>query len=347
MPEQKENFGTALYYPYINVQNIDWLKYSLLYWDNIRCITPSSAYFEGDIKYLFDEGFIIPTSPKTYSTDASVYFVKRMQKYCYDQGKLDIKARKYLNKNFPELKDITLHDEKLNEKIFQEMGHKVFLGHFVEGTSRFYHAQPYISALYLMTLAAEMSKKIRVPMLTDIPGLSGLGQHILWSDTIIPEETSQDNILMQLNIDFPSSEQLAKLSFEDILIVNRKRSVERRRFRNVVEEIRYQAQNFDDLNALTDFLNDKKRDIQQSINDHQKSLRDIGIKDFTSTVKAAWPLLLAFPIGAVAGTFTGILSALGLSGLSIAYSKTAISQEKRKAINDCPWHYLMNLEQEL
>jgi hypothetical protein len=347
MPNDQNNFGVALYYPFINVQNLDWLKCSLLYWDSIRCITPSSDYFEDDIKYLFDEGLIIPTSPKEYSTDASVYFVSKMQKYCHNQGELDIKARKYLDKNFPELKNLTLHDEKLNEKIFREMGHKVILGQFVDGDSRFYHAQPYISALYLMTLAREMSNKIRAPMLTDVVGLSGLGQHILWSDTIIPEETNQDNILMQLNIDFPSSEQLAKLSFDDILIFNRKRIDERRRFRNAVENIRSESQKIEDPNALADYLNDQKQDIQQAIHNHQKSLRDIGIKDFTSTIKAAWPSLLAIPIGAVAGASVGVLSALVLSGLSIAYSKTAISQEKRKAINDCPWHYSINLEQEI
>jgi len=347
MEQNKNNYGIALYYPFINVQDINWLKSALLYWDHIRCITPSTDYFKDDIKYLSDEGLIIATDPKDYRIEASGRFLKKLQKYCNNQGALDAKVRNYIEERFPELKDVPIHNEKLEEKLFQEMGHKVLLGHVVNGVSRFYHARPYISILYLMTLASEMSKKIRVPMLTDILGLSGLGQYILWSNDIIPQETDQNEILVQMDMEFPSSQDLLRLSFDDICIFREKRSEERRRFRRAIEEIRIQAQSIDDPNALADLLNDHKRQVQQAINDHKRTLRDIGIKNFTSSIKASWPSLFGISIGQIAGGLSGILSAIGLAGISIAFNKTSISQDYSREIKDCPWHYLINLEKEL
>jgi len=347
MTDKLSDFGVSLYYPFINVQDTEWLKCALLYWDAIRCIAPEQHHFNDEIKYLSDEGAIIATNPKPYSLDASVAFVKKMQKYCHNQGALDTKVRCFLEERFPELKDVTIHNDKFCEEIFREMGHKVALGHFEGGVSKFYHAQPYIAALYSMVLAMEMSTKINAPMLTDIPGLSDLGQYILWSDNIIPPKTQQDNVLMQLNVDFPASEQLAELSFDDILGFRQQRNDERRRFRRAVEEIRRKAQELDDPSALSDYLNEQKQEIQQSINDHRKTLNDIGIKNFTSSLNIAWPCLFGVAIGEIAGGVAGVLSAIGMVGMSLVKNKITVSQEHYKEIKNCPWHYLINLEQEL
>jgi len=319
----------------------------LLYWDSIRCIAPEKHYFNDEIKYLSDQGVIIATNPKPYYVGASVAFVKKIKKYCYNQGELDKKVRSYLDERFPELKDVTIHRDKFCEEIFRQMGHKIQLGHFEGGISKFYHAQPYITALYLMFLATEMSNKIHAPMLTDIPGLSELGQYILWSDDIIPTEKQQDNFLMQLDIDFPSSEQLTNLSFDDILRFRHQRNDERKRFRRAVEEIRRTAQELDDSNALSDYFNEQKKEIQQAIKDHRKTLNEIGIRNFTSSLNIVWPCLFGIAIGEIAGGPAGILSAISMVSISILKNQLTVSQERHKETKDCPWHYLINLEHEL
>jgi hypothetical protein len=152
---------------------------------------------------------------------------------------------------------------------------------------------------------------------------------------------------VQLNVDFPASEQLERLSFDDILKFRQQRNDERRRFRRAVEEIRGKAQELDDPSALSDYLNEQKQEIQQSINDHRKTLNDIGIKNFTSSLKIAWPCLFGVAIGEVAGGVIGLLSAIGMVGISLAKNRVTVSQERHKEIKNCPWHYLINLEQEL
>lgn len=348
MTEQAENFGIALYYPFINIQDIDWLKGALLYWETIRCITPSTDYFQDEIKCLSDEGVIIATNPQPYSTNTSLIFIKKMQKYCHNQSELDSKVRKYLEEKFPELKDVTIHEDKFSEQIFRELGHKILLGHpDKSGVIKFYHAQPYIALLYLAILAKEMSKNINTPMLTDVSGLSGLEQQILWSEEIIPAETEPENFLLQLDINFPSQKELEKLSFDDILKFRQKRIDERQRFRKAIENIRSKAQELKDSNALADYLNEQKHEIQRATSDHQKTLHDIGIKSLTSLLNITWPSLFGIAVGQIAGGLAGVLSAIGVAGISLANSKIKISQEYRKAIKDCPWHYLINLEKEL
>lgn len=347
MTDKSNNFGIALYYPFINVQDIEWLKGTLLYWDAIRCIAPEQHYFTDEIKYLSDEGVIVATNPKPYSTDASVVFAQKIQKYCHNQGELDAKVRNYFEERFPELKDVSIHGDKFREEIFREMSCKVILGRFEGGKSKFYRAQPYITTLYLIVLATEMSKKINAPMLTDIPGLAGLGQYVLWSDNIVPSETQQDSILMQLDIDFPASGQLVKLSFDDILRFRQQRKDERRRFRKAVEEIRCKAQELDDPNALADYLNEQKQEIQQSLNDHNKTLSEIGITNFVSGLNVSCPALIGTAVGVCLDSVNTVLASIGGICLSLAKWRAQVSKAIRDETKKCPWHYLISLEQEL
>ena len=56
-------FSNALYYPDIDIQNMDWLKTSILFWDSISTIVPESLenpYKQRDTQYLSDIGFLRP-----------------------------------------------------------------------------------------------------------------------------------------------------------------------------------------------------------------------------------------------------------------------------------------------
>lgn len=56
-------FSNALYYPTIDIQNTDWLKTAILFWDSISTIVPESLrnpYKVRDTQYLSDIGFLRP-----------------------------------------------------------------------------------------------------------------------------------------------------------------------------------------------------------------------------------------------------------------------------------------------
>src|SRR5712691_1609283 len=56
-------FGTALYYPYIDIHDGRWLRSAILFWNEIQTIAPSSIstpYRERDTKICAQEGYIRP-----------------------------------------------------------------------------------------------------------------------------------------------------------------------------------------------------------------------------------------------------------------------------------------------
>lgn len=59
MPE----FGTALYYPFIDINDPRWLRTAILFWDEIRTIVPTAIedpYVNPETRLLQDEGLLAP-----------------------------------------------------------------------------------------------------------------------------------------------------------------------------------------------------------------------------------------------------------------------------------------------
>lgn len=366
MAGQINDFGVALYYPYINIDNIEWLKAALLYWDKIRCINPDKKYFDEEIKILVDEEIVEAADPRDYSKEASQAFLEKLSSRTSRLSELDILYDKHFKNSHPGLRNLSLHHTKFSEKVFEKAGLKVLIG-----DGDFYNAQPYISLLYLTMLASKMSKSNHTPLLTDIPGLASLGQCFLWSNDILSNEVESENLFMKLNIPFPTYDRLEKVTFADILSFHNKRGDERRRFRKAIEGIRNTAKSLDDPVAFNDYLNEQKKEIGSAFKDHKKALEDIEVKDFVTGLNIVQPLLSkmckgAFvggslggaagtagggPIGGATGaTVGGVIGAIGgVVDFSCSFikNKISISKEFDKEINDCPWHYLINLEQEV
>jgi len=55
--------GSALYYPHIDIDDGQWLRSAVLFWDEIKTIAPTavrSPYRNNDTEILWKEGFIEP-----------------------------------------------------------------------------------------------------------------------------------------------------------------------------------------------------------------------------------------------------------------------------------------------
>lgn len=56
-------FGSGLYYPHIDIENPDWLRSAVLFWDELQTIAPRAVrtpYKNKDTKILWKEGFLEP-----------------------------------------------------------------------------------------------------------------------------------------------------------------------------------------------------------------------------------------------------------------------------------------------
>lgn len=55
--------GSALYYPHIDIDDPQWLRSAVLYWDEVKTIAPSAVrkpYQNKDTIILWKEGFLEP-----------------------------------------------------------------------------------------------------------------------------------------------------------------------------------------------------------------------------------------------------------------------------------------------
>src|SRR6516165_11094747 len=56
-------FGSALYYPYIDIEDGKWLRSAILFWDEIQTIVPTSIkkpYKSKDTRICAEEGYLSP-----------------------------------------------------------------------------------------------------------------------------------------------------------------------------------------------------------------------------------------------------------------------------------------------
>lgn len=57
------SYTKALYYPTIDIDDSEWIKNAILFWDEIDTIVPeaiSSPYKNNDSRFLYDEGILKP-----------------------------------------------------------------------------------------------------------------------------------------------------------------------------------------------------------------------------------------------------------------------------------------------
>jgi hypothetical protein len=331
--------GTALYYPYIHVRTPDQLKSALLYWDRVRRIVPPSvqtgnyAYEDdADSRLLADNDLLIATSPGPYETVAADQFLSHIEPQSPKFRIDEVAARDLANNNRG------IHIEKLGGNVLyklQQMGLAHRFGDWVS-------MHDSVGAFYMFCLASEMAKQMDAPLMADSNQDAELGQSLLFEPTATADIT---DMLLDLTVDLPHEKQLHDISMKTIATFARKHAAERKRFRDAVENILNTARSNPDPNALADFLNSKRKEIDEAVSDHRKTLDELHVGGVSGAAKLTVPAgfaagLAAYPISPMAAS---ILAGLGLivGGISVyAETRGKLRQAKRSS----PYHYLLSIE---
>lgn len=126
-------FGTALYYPTIDIHDEDWLKTAYLFWDGIRTIVPQSmvgnSYRNNTTEYLAEIGYIKPivVSSNSAFLKPIVDTVKRYAQTEEGMAFLNQRAPEdiYINPYDDDRSQFYLHHEKLPFEIQQLVADKI------------------------------------------------------------------------------------------------------------------------------------------------------------------------------------------------------------------------------
>ncbi|MBL8566376.1 MAG: hypothetical protein JNM89_11730 [Hyphomicrobiaceae bacterium] len=124
-------FGSALYYPYIDISDPKWLRSAVLFWDDLRTIVPRAIrdpYKRGDTRILWQEGFLEPLRCDLHSeviNTLGMRVVRLMDQHGLNFGRSTddpnayslIHAQKVGNNIRDEFRRARIHPEKISVEL--------------------------------------------------------------------------------------------------------------------------------------------------------------------------------------------------------------------------------------
>lgn len=354
-------FSNALYYPNIDIQNIDWLKTSMLFWDSISTIVPESLkepYKQRDTQYLADIGFLRPLY--VHSNDKSVVGIEQdildilnspefLQIVCSSQNnkysriwneKMSYSVKKQLR--------YMIYSDKMSYKIQNEIRHLI---HDFD-KSEVYFIDNKFAYIYMITLANKLCEDHSLGMITDdIPcfNISNTvrfgNQTSIYSEERFFNKRAREHQLEQgvlLDYIIKGISISPDTSIEELIDFKNHHKDELGLFRTQLSKL---TQDFD-ANKPVEIIQHEIEDLYKnefvpSFDNFKKALKSSKIKWFTnsffkvslfSTSSTSVPMaLLGLPVEQA--LFAGI-------GISIITSLISYNINKMESLRNSPYSYL-------
>lgn len=340
---QPSSFGKALYYPYIHIQNENWLKLALLYFDGIRRIVPQYADLHDSpvVREVVDRGLLEKTFPESYREAAENKFredfLPLLEQEKTEASMVLEQATQTFSKN--RVSTSFLHLEKMTHKLcmhLEALGLARKDGDWLEVDSN-------VAGSYMMCLATVMSSKIQAPLVTDTPEYKGLGEYLSFGQ--IPKKASEEphSILFQLGIDFPDFQSLEDVPISRILHFHEHHRDERRRFRQTIEAIMKAANESNDPIALEDRLSEQRGEIESALRDHRRTLDELNVRFLGSLLSVSAPTAIATAAGLAIPPVATVLTGVGVA-VSLVKWWAEVRGSQREAVKKTPWHYLLSVQ---
>ncbi len=334
--------GTALYYPNLK-PDLGWLKSSLLYWERVRRIVPNALRFEvrdsKEVNQAAGAGCLLTGDPRDYAVAAAELFKARVLPWANRESEQSATMwGTFANRRGA--------DYVYSSKMSEELRDLLLRSGRAEKRGDWMRMAVDLSAGYMACLATVMSREMGCPMVTDVPRVAPGGEYLLHADAL-PEECDGEAVrrsfLLRLGIEFPTADSVANLTMRQILDFRERRADERRRFREAVEALGVGCAELKDPAAIEDFIVQKRGEIKSAIRDHRKALREARIETGVSALAISTPAMAAAGAATVAGTvFAPVLAGIGIAVSLVAWWVKHRART-RKAIRECPWHYVQSL----
>ncbi len=374
---QATKVGKAFYYPYIEIQDINWLKQALLYWDGLRRIVPPdySPNDSFDVCQVIDTGFLENTSPENYRQAASERFLQQFkplgsksilsqveQLLSYDSvsqknfllSETDFfshDAEEFLGIDFWDINNLrnlipveNLYEGQATDEVFKILESFRLANKSDDDTS--YEVHALLGGFYRMCLATEMSEKIGISLVTDSYHYKKCVEYLSFGEPLINNPSdAQFGVLVELGIEFPTSQFLEQIPLSEIIKFHNRRKDERKRFREAIESTISGVKSISDPYALQDYFKTRKDEVQSAFQEHRRALTDLNIDSFNSLLKVNVPTTITATVaaGLVAAPIAPVIAGVGIT-VGLVTWWTEVSR-KTKDANKSPWHYLLSIKE--
>lgn len=349
------SFSKALYYPSIDINDENWLKSAILFWDEINTIVPYSIqnpYSNYTTQYLSDEGIINPirvNPDSVYVREASedalkfVVSTEGMEMLSYSDTTFSNKESLFIRRGL-------IHESKMDYILGRELRRIMKLGPNKEG----YYAIDYRFVNYYMTLLAKSiseNKSLAVvsnnAMNNRLINTARFDKEINYSfDYSIPDITLKQGILTNCMLDNIIISETNTL--KDIVDFRKHYKDELARFRTNLSKLIEPITSVPSYEALQNQITTVyTQEFLPAYHDLQKALHGSKIRWFFDNLSK----LCVFSVSTTAAPMLlglGAPQALMLSaGISIVSSVIAYNVQKQEKLRENPYTYLLNINKEL
>ncbi len=269
---------TILYYPNINIQDGQWLRNALLYWDNISSIVPYDNYgdLSPELLYLQNLGIYEPIYPQDlfrseYADDFCESIVKRISRYEKEQDRNFSRAgarkvRIHKEKIYAPALHTLIHYRKLPPKLLDYFTDKRHINDY--DTYGWMEIDSKIAHIYMRTLA-EYSIKC-----SDKDIVLGTDKVINSQDIYRSTRHRHDTQCCYLNIINCLPQPSTNVSFEEIIDFKVRRADELNAFRQKIHELEQNVYRSQGIEEIKYYENRFIEGWQNCSNDYYKALKD-------------------------------------------------------------------------
>ncbi len=282
-------FNKALYYPWIDIEDMGWLKTSALYWEQVSTIVPKNygvAYQNRDTRILESEGILRPLIVNS-SITSSPFFRNQVINFFEEYEKHYLRL---LSEQGTNQLDHRIYWEKIDSKLHSFIKEK--LNTF---NDEYFMADRYFADFYMTLLANYLSKRNGLSLITDTPILNSVGVDIANNHEIkrlrresIPSRKAYN----QSDVEKLYESMLANISFQHVGVAPDTDIDKIIKYRNKYSDYigQYRAElkkmvrlmkedEFESISELSSAIDSVvKNNIKPALNDLEKSLLDDKIK---------------------------------------------------------------------
>ncbi len=365
------SFGHALYYPYINLKDKNWLKHAFLFWDKISRIVPRSvspADNEDIIRIKYETGFIENYSPdrwvisnafrsfsdylKNILENDEFYRYYRRRYFEEDEWdyhrrrrfRNDFDFRRQIFKSIAESSGSYIHIEKLDRRLKNLL---IDLGLAIPGDTEWDNwikIDNEFGYIYMTYLAKSISIEKSLPIVTDVEHFYSASEFFekdFVRDYNAEFEYSLGNLLIATFV----PKDINSVPFDKLIELRSKYSAERIAFFNIVSDLCQKIQSIDTKSALEDALNHYSTDLINQTKELKSCYENNKIETITKFLNISVPTTLVSMTNLIPVEF----KALGIgAGLLFGLASYFASIKKAKLqLQKKPLSYLLNIHSEL
>lgn len=364
-------FSNALYYPTIDIEDTNWLKTAILFWDSISTIVPESLnhpYKQPDTQYLADIGLLRPLYVN--SNDRSVVGIEEdildllfspefIQVICSSQAhrydgiwgdKMSYRVRRHLR----DFSDSGIYSEKMSWRIRKEIRH--FSRHL--DNQEIYYFDREFAYIYMIALANRLCEDHSLGMVTNDVPCFNIGNTVRLGNqtTIRPEDRfrsrrPRDHQLEQgllLNFIISGLSISPDTTLADIVSFKNHHRDELGRFRTQLTKLTQNLDGDKPIDVMQQEISDLySNEFIPAFNDFKAALASSRIKWFTETF---------LKVSLLSASATGVpMALLGMPveqaifagmGVSVIASAVSYSIDKKHFLRENPYSYLLSINRE-